>query len=124
MVDGKNMGVSAKKVVLLCLFLFLGMVLAGVIMQPKSSLEVWNLSKSDFPNSSRPEEMLVHLLKYAILAPSSHNTQPWMFNVSDDKILVFADQSRWLSVADPDRREMYISLGAAIENLIISAEHF
>ena len=119
------MGVSTTKVVLLSIFLFLGMVLSGIVMQPESSLEVWNLNESDFPaNSSQPQEELTFLLNYAILAPSSHNSQPWRFNVSDDRIMVFADQSRLLSVADADKREMYISLGAALENLIIAAEHF
>ena len=119
------MGVSTTKVVLLSIFLFLGMVLPGIFMQPESSLEVWNINESEFPeNNSSAQERLTFLLNYAILAPSSHNSQPWKFNVSDESIQVFADQSRWLSVADPDKREMYISLGAALENLIISAEHF
>ena len=119
------MGVSTTKVVLLSIFLFLGMVLSGIFMQPESSLEVWNINESEFPeNNSSAQERLTFLLNYAILAPSSHNSQPWKFNVSDESIQVFADQSKWLSVADPDKREMYISLGAALENLIISAEHF
>lgn len=120
-----KMGVSAIKVVILCIFLFLGMMLPGIYMQPESSLEVWNLNESDFPiNSSQPQEKLTFLLNYAILAPSSHNSQPWRFNVSDERIKLYADGSRWLSVADADKREMYISLGAALENLILAAEHF
>ncbi len=119
------MGISAIKVVLLSIFLFLGMALPGIFMQPESSLEVWNLNESDFPaDSSQPHEKMAFLLNYAILAPSSHNSQPWKFNVSDDKILLFADRSRWLSVADGDKREMHISLGAALENLILAAENF
>ena len=119
------MGISAAKVILLSIFLFLGMLLPGIVFQPKSSFEVWNINESDFPsNSSRPQEKLAFLLNYAILAPSSHNSQPWKFNVSDDEILLYADRSRWLSVADADKREIYISLGAALENLIIAAEHF
>ena len=119
------MGISAAKVILLSIFLFLGMLLPGIVFQPKSSIEVWNINESDFPsNSSHPQEKLAFLLNYAILAPSSHNSQPWKFNVSDDEILLYADRSRWLSVADTDKREMYISLGAALENLILAAEHF
>ena len=119
------MSVSTTKVVLLSIFLFLGMVLSGIIMQPDSSLEVWNIEESDFPqNNSSSQDRLTFLLNYAILAPSSHNSQPWRFNVSEDRVQVFADQSRWLSVADPGKREMYLSLGAALENLIIAAERF
>lgn len=65
-----------------------------------------------------------HLLRYAVLAPSSHNSQPWLFFVDDDEIRLFADHDRWLTVADSDKREMYLSLGAALENLLVAAEHF
>lgn len=118
------MGVSAAKVVLLCLFLFLGMVLPGVVMQPEASLKAWNVSESDFPINSSPEEKLSFLLDYAILAPSVYNSQPWRFNISEGEIQMFADKSGWLKIADADRREQYISLGCALENLVIAAEHF
>lgn len=67
---------------------------------------------------------LLFFLEYAILAPSSHNTQPWMFKiVGDDAIEVYADDSRWLKIADADKRELYISVGCALENLLIAAEY-
>jgi ribosomal protein L7Ae-like RNA K-turn-binding protein len=118
------MGVSTAKVVLLCLFLFLGMVLPGLLMQPEASLQVWDVLEDDFPINSSSEEKLTFLLNYAILAPSNYNSQPWLFNISDGEIQVLADKSAWLKVADADRREQYISLGCALENLIIAAEHF
>ena len=62
------------------------------------------------------------LLRYATLAASSHNTQPWRFELADDCIRVFADASRQLLVADPDRRELFLSVGCAVENLIVAAE--
>jgi hypothetical protein len=118
------MGGSTTKVVLLCIFMFIGLVLPGLLMQPEASLQAWDVKEDDFPINSSSEEKLTFLLNYAILAPSSHNSQPWMFNVSEDDIQVFADRSRWLNVADADRREQYISLGCALENLVIAAEHF
>jgi nitroreductase len=63
------------------------------------------------------------LLEAAHLAPSAHNTQPWRFRVGPARIDVFADIERWLPVADDDRRELHLSLGCAIENLLIAAEH-
>ncbi|MDD2756209.1 MAG: hypothetical protein PHS80_11860 [Methanothrix sp.] len=93
-------------------------------MQPEASLQVWDVLEGDFPNNSSSEEKLTFLLNYAILAPSNYNSQPWLFNVSDGEIQVLADKSAWLKVADADRREQYISLGCALENLIIAAEHF
>lgn len=63
------------------------------------------------------------LIRYATMAPSGHNTQPWKFCISENTICIRPDLSRRLSVVDPDDRELYISLGAAIENLMIAAEH-
>jgi nitroreductase len=118
------MTVSTTKVVTISIFLIVGMVLAGVLMQPEASQEAWNIKESDFPINSSSEEKLAFLVNYAILAPSSHNSQPWKFNVTKDEILVYADKSRWLQVADADKRELYISVGCALENLIVAADHF
>jgi hypothetical protein len=62
------------------------------------------------------------VLYYASLAGSSHNSQPWKVVVSGNRLIrLYADTTRELSVVDPDRRELYISLGAFIENLSLSA---
>jgi nitroreductase len=84
----------------------------------------WRVSASVFPDDGTPTEQAQFLVRYAVLAPSSHNTQPWLFNVKDDEIWLFADLERWLTVADPDKQELYLSLGAALENLLVAAEHF
>jgi nitroreductase len=118
------MGVSAVKVVVITIFLILGMVIAGVLVQPRASTEAWDVKEGDFPINGSSEERLQFLLSYAILAPSSHNSQPWKFNVSGDEIRLYADKSKWLKVADADQRELYISLGCALENLLVAAEHF
>jgi hypothetical protein len=118
------MGMSAAKVLLISLFLIAGMLLPGIVWQPKGSFEVWNIIENDFPRNGSSEEKMTFLLNYAILAPSIYNTQPWRFNVSDGSIMVMADESRWLQAADGDKREMHISIGNALENLIIAADHF
>jgi hypothetical protein len=64
------------------------------------------------------------LIRYAVLAPSSHNTQPWLFRTGEGWIDLLADPRRWLRIADAGRRELHLSLGAALENLLIAAEHF
>ncbi len=118
------MGVSAIKVVVITVFLIVGMVLAGVIMQPEATVEAWDVKESDYPSNGSGEEKLAFLLNYAILAPSSHNSQPWKFNVSGNEIRLYADRTRWLGVADADQRELHISLGCALENLLVATEHF
>jgi nitroreductase len=64
------------------------------------------------------------LLRYAILAPSNRNTQPWSFTIGRDQISLHSERSRWQRVSDPHARELHISLGCALENLLIALEHF
>ncbi|MEO8966443.1 MAG: hypothetical protein ABI355_02530 [Solirubrobacteraceae bacterium] len=61
------------------------------------------------------------LVAAAILAANPHNTQAWIFRVSPQRIDLFADRSRNIGAVDPFRREMYVGLGCAIENLILAA---
>jgi nitroreductase len=86
--------------------------------------EVWEVSEGDFPAEGGLEAQLRFLLRYAILAPSVKNTQPWIFKVGGDTIRVYADLERRLAVSDPDCRELFISVGCAIENLLVAAEYF
>jgi len=69
-------------------------------------------------------ERLRFLVRYAVLAPSGHNTQPWAFRVLGDAIELRADRSRGLPIADPRDREPTISCGAALFNLQLSARRF
>ena len=60
---------------------------------------------------------LLFLIEQAVKAPSGHNTQPWMFRISETEIDICPDYSRALPVVDPDNRELFVSLGCAAENL-------
>lgn len=62
------------------------------------------------------------IIAKAALAPSSHNTQPWMFRVSASAIELYADRTRALPVNDPSDRELTISCGCALLNLRTAAE--
>ena len=61
------------------------------------------------------------LVRAAILAANAYNSQPWLFHVTPSKIDVYADTERNLGAFDPYFREMYFSLGCALENLMIAA---
>lgn len=84
----------------------------------------WEVNAQDFLQGGSPISKLRFLLRYAILAPSSHNSQPWKFLIGEKEISVFADKDRWLQVADADQRELFSSVGCALENLPIAAEYF
>ncbi len=79
---------------------------------------------ADFPDSAPISEQLRYLLKYAILAPSGHNSQPWLFRVTSNSIELYADRSRALPVVDPDDRELIISCGAALYYTRLTMHHF
>jgi nitroreductase len=91
---------------------------------PVLSKDVWEVSEQDFPRTAPIETQLRFLLRYAILAPSTKNSQPWAFSVQGNWVHLIADLRRGQLIADPDRRELYISLGCALENLLVAAEHF
>jgi nitroreductase len=63
-------------------------------------------------------------VRAATLAASPHNTQPWLFDIVDGAIDVYADRQRNLGSFDPFRREMHLGLGCAIENLVLAARGF
>lgn len=63
------------------------------------------------------------LISAAILAPSSHNTQPWLFRLHDGGFDLLADRTRALPVNDPDDRELTISCGCALFNIRVAAAH-
>ena len=62
------------------------------------------------------------LVRYATLAPSSHNTQCWKFAVEGKGITILPDLSRRCPVVDPDDHHLYVSLGCAAENLVLAAK--
>ena len=78
----------------------------------------------DFPLDGSFADQLMFLLQYAILAPSTHNTQPWRFALTPEGNDVFADYGRRLPVVDPANRELYMSVGAAVFNLRVAAGRF
>lgn len=62
------------------------------------------------------------LVRAGILAANPHNTQPWLFEVTDTDISLYADTSRHLGAMDVYMREMHIGLGCAVENMLLAAK--
>lgn len=93
-------------------------------MVPHHPINPWSISPDDFPVDGYASDQLEFLLGYAVLAPSNHNTQPWLFRINAMDVEVVADRRRALPVVDPDGRELTMSCGAALYNLRIAAEYF
>lgn len=89
-----------------------------------SPFKEWQIDEADYPRSGTPEERLRFLLSYAILAPSGHNTQPWLFRLTPDGAELIADRTRCLPVVDPHDRALVISCGAALGHLRTAIRYF
>lgn len=80
--------------------------------------KTWRPPPQDLSNSALLRRELV---RYATLAPSSHNTQCWKFSVAEQSISILPDQTRRCPAVDPDDHHLYVSLGCAAENLVKAA---
>ena len=92
------------------------------IAQPQFKL--WDIAAQNFPHTGTATEQLKFALQYAVLAPSSHNSQPWRFHVHDHVAELYADRTRACRVVDPEDRELIMSCGAALCYLRIVLQHF
>jgi len=68
------------------------------------------------PRMDARTEALEHAADLAVLAPSVHNTQPWVLVLHDDRLDLRADRGRQLDTLDPQGRELVQSIGAALCN--------
>jgi hypothetical protein len=84
----------------------------------------WKTNDSDFPRNGSRSDQLAFCINYAVLAPSVQNTQPWLFKPLANAIELYADRSRQLTVSDPHARDLIISCGAALTNLVIAIHYF
>lgn len=83
-----------------------------------------DIAEADFPNDGTRAEKLAFCVRYAVLAPSSHNSQPWLFRLDGEELELRADRTRALPVVDPDDRELVMSCGAALFTLRIALRAF
>ncbi|MFE3445151.1 Acg family FMN-binding oxidoreductase [Nocardia sp. NPDC059180] len=60
------------------------------------------------------------VLALAGRAPSVHNMQPWRWRIAGSSVQLYLDQDRALPMADPDRRDLILSGGAALHHLSVA----
>ena len=75
--------------------------------------EIWQ--HHDLENATND---YTNLVRYATMAASSHNTQPWKFKLEPGRISILPDFTRRCSAVDPDDHHLFASLGCALANLV------
>lgn len=70
------------------------------------------------------QEAMRFLLQFGIDAPSSHNTQPWLFKLTANAIEVYKNKDRELAESDKNGRQLFLSIGCAIENILLAADYY
>ena len=92
-------------------------------MNTHDNYDAWKIQVIEYPRKASIEERLNFLLQFAVIAPSGHNSQPWLFKIDGNKVKFIVERSRSLEESDPSGRQLMISFGCALENLIIAAGH-
>lgn len=90
----------------------------------KKNYQAWGVRADYFYDQKTVSDQLSFLVRFAVLAPSSHNSQPWKFEVGENQIIIRPDMRRALPKSDANHRQLFISLGCAIENLILAADYY
>lgn len=66
-------------------------------------------------------DCIARILESAIRAPSTHNSQPWLFKIIENKVEVFFDPKYFLPFVDKETRDLHISIGCMLENFSIAS---
>lgn len=84
----------------------------------------WNIKETDFPKKESIEKKIEFIIGYGILAPSTHNTQPWVFKIRDKKLEIHPDWNYRLKESDPSDSSLFFSLGCCTTNIELASKYF
>lgn len=90
----------------------------------KKNYSAWHINAQTFSDVWPDSKKLEFFARYAILAPSGHNTQPWHFNLSQQSLTLKNNPGRHLPYSGTKAAEPYISLGTCLETLRLAAKGF
>lgn len=104
----------------------LGVVGGAGVLSHRQSVAVYEAAAGTTWRHGEPAQRdtraaLRELVRYATLAPSSHNTQCWKFALAERSVSILPDYSRRCPVVDPDDHHLFVSLGCAAENIVQAA---
>jgi nitroreductase len=98
-----------------------GIGAAYAVGRDMGSLDAYAAAVAETRASLRQTPDIADIIRYATLAPSGHNTQPWRFRVSGQRIDILPDLARRTPVVDPDDHHLFVSLGCAGETLALAS---
>lgn len=101
-------------------------VIAGVTYYFTSDIS--NFERADVDENSTTKTLMQtdeeEILTLASLAPSGHNTQPWLVKyLAPYHWIIGNDKTRWLPGVDPTQRETILSIGAFLQNIEYAANN-
>jgi hypothetical protein len=88
------------------------------------NLEAWQVKDVDFPQNGHLTQKIEFCVRYAILAHSTYNNQPWYFDIEENTISVFCDRRYALPLNDPDDRQLLMSCAGALYQLRLALRYF
>ncbi len=91
------------------------------VLRGMGSMEEYNASVAAARAALKQIPEMGDFIRYATLAASGHNTQPWRFRIGEGRIEILPDLSRRTPIVDPDDHHLFVSLGCAAENLALAA---
>jgi hypothetical protein len=93
------------------------------LLSDRTNLVRADLTQVEDNKTLKPDER--EILFLASLAPSGHNTQPWLVRyLAPYHWIIGNDRSKWLPAVDPHQRETMLSIGAFLQNLEYAAGSF
>ena len=90
----------------------------------KKNYTTWHINTKAFSNAWPDEQKLQYFARFAILAPSGHNTQPWHFDFQKDQVSISANKSRHLYYSGIQAAEPFVSLGACLQTMQLAASGY
>ena len=93
---------------------------AYIGLRRTGSLEEYDVAVAAMRSPMAASPQSEELVRYATLAANSHNTQPWQFQIREDRIQILPDFARRTPAVDPDDHHLFASLGCAVENLALA----
>lgn len=70
------------------------------------------------------DEIIKKILVSASHAPSGENCQPWRFEISPSRVLIFNEAEADMSLYNFDQKASIIAHGALVENIFIASRYF